>query len=107
MRRGWHDYKKKVYSLSRNVASEENVDANKLILIDDLSSVKNNGVKLSCRQIRFNYTKSFFANNIIGEWNKLPPPVVKCITIDFLKTNLITISSNKVSDKAYLTRRTV
>ncbi len=87
-------------SLSRNVAYEENlgcfkilkgftnVDANKLFPIDDLSRTRSNGIKLRCRQTELNCTKFFFTNDVAREWNRLPPSVMQCITINSFKNKV-------------------
>ncbi len=83
-----------------------NVDANKLFLINDLSRTRSNWLKLICKQIQLHCTKFYFTINIVREWNTPSLSVVQCNTIDSFKTNLTTISSNKVYDKGYMTRRT-
>ncbi len=100
-----------LFSFSRKVVSEENsycfktlkgfmnVDANQLFLNDDLSLTRSNELKLRCRQIELNCTKFFFTNDVVRESNKFPPSVVQCNKIISLKTNLITRTSKKVSDK--------
>ncbi len=64
-----------------------NVAANKLFSIDDLSRTRSNEIKLICRQTELDCTKFFFTNDIVWEWNKLPPSVVQCITVNSLKIN--------------------
>ncbi len=85
---------------STNVASEENlqsfkiykgftnVGANKLLLTDDLPRAGSNGVKPRCWQKQLDYTKFFFTNDVVREWNKLPPSVVKCKKINSFKNKL-------------------
>ncbi len=65
-----------------------NVDANKLFSIDNLSRTRSNGIKLICRQIELNCTKSFITNDIVREWNKFPPSVVQCSTVNSFKNKL-------------------
>ncbi len=65
-----------------------NVDTSKLFMIDDTLRTRNNGIKLKCRQVNSDYTKVFFSNVVVREWNKLPPSVVQCNTIDFFKNKL-------------------
>ena len=65
-----------------------NVDFDKLFLIDDTSRTRNNGHKLKCRQVRSDCTKFFFTNDVVREWNKLPPLAVQCNTIDSFKNKL-------------------
>ncbi len=64
------------------------VDANKLFLIGDLSLTRNNEVKFRCRQIELDCTKFFFTNDVVREWNKLPPSMVQCITVNSFKNKL-------------------
>ncbi len=33
-------------------------------------------------------TKLFFTNDVVREWNKLPPSVVQCITVNSFKNKL-------------------
>ncbi len=65
-----------------------NVDANKLFSIDEMSRTRSNGIKLRCRQTELDCTKFFFTNDIVREWNKLPPSVVQCITVNSFKNKL-------------------
>ncbi len=76
-----------------------NVDASKLFSIDNTPRKKSNGVKLRSKQVQLDSTKFFFTNDVVREWNKLPPSAVQCDTINSLKPNLTTVSSNMVSDK--------
>ncbi len=59
------------------------VDANRLFLIDDSSRTRSNRLKLICKQLHLDCTKLFFTNDVVREWNKLSPSVVKCNTIKF------------------------
>ncbi len=59
-----------------------NVNRSKLFMIDDTLRTRNNGIKLKCRQVNTDCTKFFFINVVVREWNKLPPSVVQCSTID-------------------------
>ncbi len=65
-----------------------NVDASKLFSIDGTSRTRSNGVKLRCKQVRLNSTKFFFTNDVVREWNKLPPSVVQCYTINSFRNKL-------------------
>ncbi len=65
-----------------------NVDANKLFSIDNLSQTRSNGIKLKCRQIELDCTKFFFTNDAVREWNKLPPSVVQCSSVDSFRNKL-------------------
>ncbi len=65
-----------------------NVDSNRLFLIDDSSRTRNNGVKLRCKQLHPDCTKLFFTNDVVREWNKLPPSVAQCNTINSFKNKL-------------------
>ncbi len=62
-----------------------NVDASKLFSVDDKSRTRSNGVKLRWKQVQLDNTKFFFTNDVVGEWNKLPPSVVQCDTINSFK----------------------
>ncbi len=63
-----------------------NVDASKLFSTDDLSRTRSNGIELRCTEL--DCTKSFFTNDVVREWNKVPPFVVQCITVNSLKYKL-------------------
>ncbi len=65
-----------------------NVDANKLFSVNDTSLTRSNGVKLRCKQVQLDSTKFFFTNDVVREWNKLPPSVVQCDTISLFKNKL-------------------
>ncbi len=65
-----------------------NVDASKLFSVDDTSRTRTNGVKLRCKQVQLDSTKFFFVNDVVREWNKLPPSVVQCDTIYSFKNEL-------------------
>ncbi len=65
-----------------------NVDANRLFLIDDSSRTRSNRVKLKCKQLHLDCAKFFFTNDVVREWNKLPPSVVQCNTINSFKNKL-------------------
>ena len=65
-----------------------NVDASKLFSIDNSSRTRSNGLKLRCRQVQLDCTKFFFTNDVVREWNKLPPSVVQCNTINSFKNKL-------------------
>ncbi len=62
-----------------------NVDANRLFLINDSSRTRSNWVKLRCKQLHLDCTKFFFTKDVVREWNKLPPSVVQCNTINSFK----------------------
>ncbi len=57
-------------------------------MIDDYLQTGNNGIKLKCRQVKSYCTKFFFTNVVVREWNKLPPSVVQCNTVDSFKDKL-------------------
>ncbi len=65
-----------------------NVDANRLFLIDDSSRTRSKGVKLRYKQLHLDCTKFFFTSDVLREWNKLPPSVVLCNTINSFKNKL-------------------
>ncbi len=66
------------------------MDASKLSSVDDTSLTRSNGVKLRCKQVQLDSTKFLFTNDVVRQWNKLPPSVVQCDMIN----------STKVSDKS-------
>ncbi len=79
------------------------VEVSKLFSFDDTSRTRVNGLKLRCKQVQLDNIKFFFTNDVVREWNKLPPSVVLCNTINSRsRANLITTSSTKVSDKSKL-----
>ncbi len=53
--------------------------------IDNTPRTRSNGVKLRCKQVQLDYTKLFFTIDVVSEWNKLPPSVVQCDTINSFK----------------------
>ncbi len=65
-----------------------NVDARKTFSIDNTSRARNNRVKLRCKQVQLDCTKFFFTNDLVREWNKFPPSVVQCDTINSFKNKL-------------------
>ena len=65
-----------------------NVDASKMFSIDNTSRTRTNGLKLRCKQVQLDCTKFFFTNDVVREWNKLPPSVVQCNTINSFKNKL-------------------
>ena len=80
VKRGWQD---ETFFPSRNLTSTKtliecfeilkgfmNVDTNKLFPIDDLQSTRSNKVKLRCRQMQLDFTKFFFINDVVREWNQ-------------------------------------
>ncbi len=65
-----------------------NIDASKLFSIHNASRTKSNGIKLRCKQVQLYSTKFYFTNDVVREWNKLPPSVVQCDTINSFKNKL-------------------
>ncbi len=65
-----------------------NADGNKLFSTDESSRARSNGIKLRCKQIELDCTKFFFTNDVVREWNKLPPSVVQCIEVNSFKNKL-------------------
>ncbi len=65
-----------------------NVDASKMFSIENTSRTRNNEIKLRCKQVQLDCTKFFFTNDVVREWNKLPPSVVQCGTINSFKNEL-------------------
>ncbi len=92
-RRSWHDLfslekrrlRGKLVGCFKILKGFRNVDANRLFLIDDSSQTRSNGAKLRSKQLHPNCTKFFFTNDVVREWNKLPPSVVQCNTIKSFK----------------------
>ncbi len=58
-----------------------NVDASKLFS-------RSNGVKLRCKEVQLDSAKLFFTNNVVREWNKLPPSLVQSDSINSFKNKL-------------------
>ncbi len=54
----------------------------KLFEIDDSTLTRNIGAKLKCGQVHSDCTKFFFTKAVDRDWNKLPPSVVQCNSID-------------------------
>ncbi len=65
-----------------------NVDASKMLSIDNTPRIRSNGAKLRCKQVQLDFTKLFSTNDVVREWNKGPPSVVQCDTINSLKNKL-------------------
>ncbi len=65
-----------------------NVDGSKLLSLDDTSRTRSNGVNLRYKQVQIDNTKFFFTNDVVREWNKFPPSVVQCDTINSFKNKL-------------------
>ncbi len=61
------------------------MDASKMFSIDNTPQTRSSGVKLRCKQVQLDCTKFFFTNDVVREWNKLPPSVVQCDTIKSFK----------------------
>ncbi len=65
-----------------------NVDKSILFMIDETSSIQNNGIQLNCKEINSNCTEFFFTNVVIWEWNKLPPSLLQCNSTNYFKNDL-------------------
>ncbi len=65
-----------------------NIDANKLFSIDNLSRTRSNGIKLRYRQTELDCIKFFFTNDVVREWNSLPPSVMQCSTVNSFRNKL-------------------
>ncbi len=65
-----------------------NVDTNKLFSIDNLSRTRSNAINLRFRQTELDCTKFFFTNDVVKEWNKLPPSVLQCSTVNSFKNKI-------------------
>ncbi len=60
------------------------VKASPMFSIDNTSRTRSNDVKLRCKQVQLDSTK-FFTNDVVRDWNKLPPSVVQSDTINSFK----------------------
>ncbi len=60
----------------------------RLFEIDDSTRTRHNGAKLKCRQVHSDCTKLFFTNDVVRDWNKLPPSLVKWNTIAWFQNKL-------------------
>ncbi len=58
------------------------MEASKMFSIENTSRTRTNGLKLRCKQVQLDCTKYFLTNDLVREWNKLPPSVVLCDTIN-------------------------
>ncbi len=66
-----------------------NVDANKLFSTDDSSETRSNGEKVRCKRVQLGSTNFFItSNDVVREWNKPPPSLVQCDTINSFKNKL-------------------
>ncbi len=75
------------------------MNASKMFSIDNTSRTRNTGVKLRCNQVQLDCIKFFFTNDVIREWNKLPPLVMQCDTVNSFINKLEHCLLNQVSDK--------
>ncbi len=64
------------------------VSCSQLIARHVSTRTRNNGVKLSCKQVQLDNTKFFFTNDVVRAWDKLSPSVVQCDTINSFKNKL-------------------
>ncbi len=64
------------------------MDASKMLSIVNTSQTRNNRVKLRCKQVQLDCTRFFFTNDMVREWNKLPPSVVQRYTINSFMNKL-------------------
>ncbi len=64
------------------------MDAGNMFSVDNIPRTRSNEVKLRCKQVQLDSTKFFFTNDVVREWNKLPPSVVQCDTINSFKNKL-------------------
>ncbi len=62
--------------------------ASKKLSIDNTSRTRKNGVKLRYKQVQLDCTKFMFINDVVREWNKIPPSVVQCDTMNLFKNKL-------------------
>ncbi len=78
----------KIFECFKILKGFTNVDASKMFLIDNTSRTRSNGVKLRCKHVQLDCNKFFFTNDVAREWNKLPPSVVQCDTVNSFKNKL-------------------
>ncbi len=64
------------------------VEASKMLLIDNTSQRRTNGVKLTYKQVQLDSKNLFFTNDVVREWSKLPSSVVQFDTINSFKNKL-------------------
>ncbi len=64
------------------------VEASKLFSLDNTSRTRSSGEKLRCKEVQLSTAKFFFTNDVVNEWNKLPPSVVQCDAINSFKNKL-------------------
>ncbi len=62
-----------------------NVEASKMFSIDNTPQTRSNVVKL---RVQLDCMEFFFTNDVVREWNKLPPSIVQSDTINSFKNNL-------------------
>ncbi len=65
-----------------------NVEARKILSLDNTPRTRSNSLKLRCKQVQVNCTKVFFTNDVVRDWNKLSPSVVQCETLNSFKNKL-------------------
>ncbi len=97
MRIGWHD---KTCSFLKTTVPREvsvcfkipkgftNEGTSEMFSIDIPSRTRTNVVKLRFKQVQLDCTKFFFTDDVVREWNKLPPSVVQCDTVNSFKNKL-------------------
>ncbi len=70
-----------------------------MLPVDNTPRTRNNGVKLRCKQVQLDCTNFFFTNDVIREWNKLPPLEMQCDTVNSFKNELEHYLLKQISDK--------
>ncbi len=64
------------------------MNPNKMFSIHKTLRTRSNRIKLRCKQGQLDCAISFFINDVVKEWNKLPPSVMECDTINSFKNKL-------------------
>ncbi len=76
-----------LWSVLKILKGFTNVDVNQLFSIVNSSRTRYIGIKRRRKQMKLDLTQFFFTNDVDREWNKLPPSMVQCITINSFKLN--------------------
>ena len=65
----------------------DNVNVHKLFTLNP-SNTRNNGLKLVAKHYNTGTYGHFFTNRVVNAWNKLPPEVIDCKTVNAFKNKL-------------------
>ncbi len=79
---------RKVIECFKILSGFTNVDVCKMFSINYTSQTMNNGGKLRWKQVQLDWTKFVFTNDAVREWDKLPPSVKQCDTINLFKNRI-------------------